>query len=182
MPTKRLQKIAAMAAGGVLLIWVYLGMVTFAIKREHSVLVRDLADAEKKVSELTVALRDFREFSSRAAAEAPRFAWAQELENSLARPFMVEVPLRLNAAFKKGGFANAEVHLAQMLPFSALADFALAKWELHVPSGRVLSFGELLASLENDFPLGHLNSLQVRRLDPTGSCDIALEFEMLVRP
>ncbi len=174
------KKIAIVAT--VVAAWAYLSNVTFALRRESAQLNRALVEAEAQISQATTEMKTLDRRQKTAAKNPQTFEWANHLLESLPRPYMVEMPLKFVSLFKDHGIQNAEVRLAQLLPLREMADHALARWELRVRQARVLPFGQSLAAIENAFTLGTVKVLAIRRVNADGTCEIACEFETIVRP
>ena len=162
--------------------WAYLAFVSFPLGREHTAAKAALAEVERTVVASTRDLSRLRAREARAAAEAPQFAWATHLTNSVLKPYLVETPAKFSKSIRAQGLGEARIEVVQLLPFPALPGFALAKWEVQLDKGRALPFGEVLASIENEIPLGQLRSLVIQRQAASRETAITLAFDTLVQP
>ena len=162
--------------------WAYLSNVTFALRGESAALSKELAATEAQISDVTTQMKALDRRQKTAARNPQSFEWANHLLASLPRPYMVEMPLKFVTLFKSHGIENAEVRLSQLLPLREMTDHAIARWHLRIRQGRVLPFGQSLAEIENVFTLGSVKSLAIQRVNADGTCDIAFEFETIVRP
>jgi len=69
-----------------------------------------------------------------------------------------------------------------MQPFKGLPEHAIAAWNITVSEANALRVGEVIADLENRFPLGRLSELQVETDSGSGTLNALLQFQTLVRP
>ena len=182
MRIKAPSKKKVVVAAAILAVWAYLSNVTLALRREGFELNKVLVATEAQISEATAEMKMLDRRQKTAAKNSESFEWANHLLASLPRPYMVEMPLKIAGIMKGNGIEHVEVRLAQLFPVRELADHALARWELRIAKGRVLSFGQTLAEIENDFTLGSVRSLAIRRVNSDGSCEIACDFETIVHP
>jgi hypothetical protein len=180
--SRRLSKTTLALLGGAAAFCIYLGAVTFPIRHGHTEGIRALRKLDQTVADAARELAILRDREAAIAAEAPIFAWATHLTSSVPRPYLVETPLKVSRALRDCGLESSRVQLVQLLPFPALPDYAIAKWEVELPAARVVSFGHALAALENSIPLGQLTALSVQKQGATADARVALEFETLVQP
>ena len=160
----------------------YLFGYSFPLGREHAAAEVAVDETKQSVALATHDLTRLRAREARSATEAPRFAWAAQLIGSIAKPYLVETPAKFSKAIRQQGLPEAEVELAQLLPFPGMPDFAVAKWELRLAKARALPFGEALAAVENQIPLGQVHSLKIQRNPGTADAAITLQFDTLVQP
>jgi hypothetical protein len=176
------RKMILVIAGAVAAVTAYFALISLPLGREHASAESAVAEAQGIVFTATRDLSRLRAREARAASEAPLLAWATHLASSIAKPYLVETPAKFSQALRAQGFGEAEIDLAQLLPFAGLPDHALAKWEVRLAKARVLPFGEALASVENFFPLGQVRSLSIERKPGSPETEIGLQFDTLVQP
>ena len=177
-PSKMSVAIVAVIAA----VWAYHSNVSNPLRRERAQLSQALLDAECAVTVTMAELKVLKNRKARAAKQAASYQWANHLLESLPRPYMVEIPMKILRTLRGEGMDGVQIQLEQLLPVPTLPNHALARWQLRVAKGDSLAFGQSLAVLENEYPLGCLKSLAMRQLDFDGSSEIAFEFETIVRP
>jgi hypothetical protein len=164
-------------------VYSYLALIISPTLAETARLRHDLEMSDQRGRAVTAELKELQAKERNARSKADLERCARDLLETIPTPYMVTTIPVMDKAFEEHEIPEAKVKLFMLVPFRAMPEYAIAQWNINVPDGHALRIGEVLAELENRFPLGRLAELDLKA-DPVadGSVSASIFFHTLVRP
>ncbi|MES2568983.1 MAG: hypothetical protein V4710_02885, partial [Verrucomicrobiota bacterium] len=91
---------------------------------------------------------------------------------------LVTCPERFLSVTKRHGFQGAKVRLSHVLPFATLPNALRDVWSITISSADSLKIGEMIAEMENEFPLGQLISIALHQEKGSDLVNTEIKFQL----
>jgi len=180
--TEKHKRFVLAGIGVVAVIYCYFALLISPELAETARLRHDLELSRQRVMSASAELKQLEAREHAALGDADRDGAARDLLGTIPSPFMVTTPPVLDDVTEQHELPSTKVKLFMMQPFKGLPEHAIAAWNITVSEANALRVGEVIADLENRFPLGRLSELQVETDSGSGTLNALLQFQTLVRP
>jgi|GEM_PF-6735280 len=182
MNREKLRQKVLLGLLGVVALGVSLGGVVMPLLDEAERLQTSIATSRDKSAKATLELKKQAREEQQRTAEAARDAWAERTLAAVPNPYIVAGHRTITQTLRAHGVENPKTHVSHVLPFRQLPEYAVAAWEVQAPTLPAPAVGQLVADLENVFPLGHLSELTLKTVDTRGTVQAGLIFNTVVTP
>jgi hypothetical protein len=169
--------------GALLLIGVlygYFGLLLSPIELGITHADRAITERNQQIASNGVELRALREEIARL--DRPILdTTANELIATAPESHLATTPSTLSRIFDQHRLPKPDARAAMLLPFAGREDLQRAVWELKLRQADALQAGEVIASLENEFVLGEMREIALETNTATGTVDVTLSLELVIR-
>lgn len=162
--------------------YAYWSVLISPVRTEAARLMGQLEMSEEQIRLMSAELKRLRIEEMAAQGEAEATAWARQLLDEVPSNYLVSCPDILSQLLKGRDVQNPRVTVQMLLPLRGGPEYMISRWNLKLPEARAFQMGELLADLENHFPMGQLDSLTLTANAATGTINGEFVFDIVVRP
>ncbi len=170
----------AIAMGIFALAYSYFDLVIAPIERSSLALKKQLQKTDETIENLTVELRKLNYAEANDQINSELDALSDQLIQSIPPTHLVSCPNQISGLLKSHGIQGAKVRLASILPCHALPKTFRDIWSISIPSTDARQIGEVIADIENHFPLGQAISLSMTSNGANSNVSVDIKLLLIV--